>query len=273
MVDAKPRLRPAQLLMALKLLIVVLAFIALGVILARTLISPEWKLAITYSGIGFYITALLVNPLLGFLLWIATAPFARFWYLNISLGASIPDLSLDRLAAALAFILVMAPLAIRKRSLARFSIVDLFMLLFVIGTGIALPFALAGPRATAQAYFDTQIVPLLIYFLAKNLITNKGTAKLATGALLAIGAYMASLVIHEQLTGVILFYPEGRTVTYTAHLRRAVGLLGNPAFFAIILGMILPFALRALLRAKQRWLQLLLVCAEWRHYLCAVFLL
>ena len=243
----------------LKALFVVLACSVSGVALGSTLTSSEWELAITYVGIATYLTTALVNPLLGFLLWIATSPFGRFLYLNISFGRGLPDLSLDRLSAAFALMLLMAQLAIRKRNMARLSLVDLCMLLFLFGTGISLPLAIAGPRATIQAYFDTQIVPLLVYFLAKNLISNKGAVKAATTTLLFIGGYMAFLVIREQLTGEVLFYPEGRTITYTAHLRRAVGLLGNPAFFAIIFGMVLPFNFRALFEARRRLPQLVYI--------------
>jgi len=246
---SKEQLRRAAA--ALKALIVTLTFAAVGVLLGTTVTSPDWKRAITYSGMGIYVVTLLLNPLLGFLFWIATSPFGRFVYLNISLGASIPDLSLDRLAAALVIILLLAPLAIRKRTWASLSVVDLMVVLFIIGTGISLPFALAGPRATAQAYFDTQIVPLVVYFAAKNLIVGRSKTKAATTTLLFIAAYMSFLVIREQLTGEILFYPEGRTIAYTAHLRRAVGLLGNPAFFAMIFGMALPFAFRAFINARS----------------------
>ncbi len=243
------RVRAATLF---KATLVTVVFVALGVALGSALTSPGWELVITYAGIATYLTTVLVNPLLGFLLWIATSPFGRFMYLNISLGRGIPDLSLDRLSAAFAFILLMAQLAIRKRSLASLSLVDLSMILFCIGTGISLPLAIAAPRATMQAYFDTQIVPLVVYFLARNLVSNKSAIKAATTTLLFIGGYMAFLVIREQLTGEILFYPEGRTIVYTAHIRRTVGLLGNPAFFAMIFGMVLPFNFRALLEAKRR---------------------
>lgn len=236
--------------------LVTLLFVALGVMLAYLFTSPDWQTAITAVGIAMYVVAVLVNPLAGFLLWIATSPFARFLYLNISLGRGIPDLSLDRIAAAVILVLILAQLAIRKRSLARFTMIDLFMFLFVLGSTISLPLAIAGPIATIQAYFDAQLVPLIIYFLAKNLSVDRKTSKAVTGTLLFMAAYLSFLVIHEQLTGTILFYPAGRTVQYTTHIRRVVGLLGNPAFFAILLGMLLPFGFRALTNARAKMARL-----------------
>jgi len=239
-------------------ILLALTFAALGAFLATVLVSagPKRTLPITYVGIGTYVTSVLVNPVFGLLLWISTSPFARFLYLNIPFGSGIPDLSLDRLAAALSFVLLAAQLAIRKRNLSRLTVADLCIVLFVIGTGLSIPLAIASPRSTLQAYFDTQNVPFVVYFLAKNLITNRGAARATVATLLFMGAYLSFLVIHEQLTGNILFYPEGRTLVYTAHIRRMVGLLGNPAFFAIVLGMILPFNFRALVEAKRRRNQL-----------------
>jgi hypothetical protein len=236
----------------LKLLFILAVVVGLGVVLAQVLISPDWSEAVTYVGISSYITTVLVNPLLGFLLWISTSPFSRFWYLNISLGRGIPDLSLDRIAASFIMVLLLAKLAIRKRFLASLTLVDLCIVLFLIGTGLSLPLAIAGPRATLQAWFDAQIVPIVVYFLAKNLISNKKAHKAFLITLTFMATYLSFLVIHEQLTGNILFYPQGRTIQYTAHIRRVVGLLGNPAFFAIILGMLLPFMIYQLLESKNR---------------------
>jgi O-antigen ligase len=242
----------ATMVKAIRFLLLLGVALGLSAIIATTLTSPDWTVIITAVGIGFYVTAVLMNPLLGFLLWIATAPFARFLYLNISLGRGIPDLSLDRISAGFILVLLMAQLAIRKRNLARLTRVDLVMVLFVIGSLISLPLAIAGPTATIQAYFDAQLVPLIVYFLAKNLVSNKRTSRAFLVTIALMGAYLSALVIHEQLTGVILFYPAGRTIRYTAHLRRVVGLLGNPAFFAILLAMVLPFMLHGLVQAKRR---------------------
>ncbi len=262
----------AQRLNMLKAMALVLAFCVPGLLIGAVLASPDWKMAITVAGLVTYVAVVLVNPTAGFLLWVATAPFARFLYLNISLGRGIPDLSLDRIVSAFTFVLLMAQLAIRKRHMARLTVVDLFMVLFLLGAGLSLPQAMAGTTATIQAFFDTQVVPLLVYLMAKNLINNRSAHRAFVFTLLFMGAYLSALVIHEQLTGIILFYPEGRTLQYTAHIRRVVGLLGNPAFFAMILGMILPFAWRALLQARTRWgglIRLALVGAMvWAIYLC-----
>ena len=75
--QAAPR---STLIKAIRLLLLLAISLGLGAIIATTLTSPDWTLIITAVGVGFYVTVVLVNPLLGFLLWIATAPFARFFY-------------------------------------------------------------------------------------------------------------------------------------------------------------------------------------------------
>ena len=257
---------------AIKFAILLLSLVALGALFGKTITSPDWQIVITAVGLSTYVIVALVNPLVGLFLWIATSPFARFLYLNISLGRGIPDLSLDRISAAIIFVLIFAQLAIRKRSLPRITLIDLLMVMFLIGSSISIPLAIAGPTATIQAYFDAQIAPLIVYFLAKNLVTNRRALRGFQVTLMLMAAYLAFLVIHEQLTGTILFYPAGRTIRYTAHIRRVVGLLGNPAFFAMLLGMMLPFVSRNLVEArgkKTRLFYLVLTGAVlWAIYLC-----
>lgn len=263
---------PIKIRQALTFGALLLFLVALGALFGTALVSPDWQIVITAVGLSTYVVVALVNPLAGLFLWVSTSPFSRFLYLNISLGRGIPDLSLDRIAAAVIFVLIFAQLAIRKRAFPRLTVVDLLLVMFLIGSSISIPLATAGPTATIQAYFDAQIAPMIVYFLAKNLVTNKRALRGFQVTLMLMAVYLAFLVIHEQLTGNILFYPVGRTVRYTAHIRRVVGLLGNPAFFAMVLGMILPFVARALAEARDKRSRLfyLILAAGviWAIYLC-----
>jgi len=56
-----------------------------------------------------------------------------------------------------------------------------------------------------------------------------------------VGLYFALLATREQLTGDVWFYPEDRSVSYTASIRRVVGLLGNPAYIAVTITMTMPW--------------------------------
>jgi O-antigen ligase len=99
-------------------------------------------------------------------------------------------------------------------------------------------------------------VPLLIYFLAKNLVRGKESMRWLTGALFIIAAYLVFLTAHEHLTGRELFVIYGRVSEYGENLTRVNSLLQNPAYIALALDLVLPFIVRAALRtedARRRW--------------------
>ena len=72
-----------KLLPALGLFLAGVVTVAFGIGLARLIVTPDYGWAVTITGISFYLLAIAANPLLGFLIWIATVPFSRFYFLDI----------------------------------------------------------------------------------------------------------------------------------------------------------------------------------------------
>ncbi|MGQ9585483.1 MAG: O-antigen ligase family protein [Anaerolineae bacterium] len=226
-----------------------------GYVVARAIFSEKWTWVTAGTAMGTYLVVLLLHPLSALLGWLIVSPYAPFFGLDIHLGAGVPDLSLDRVAVGslLAFLLAQAVLG--RRTLARFTRTDALILTFCLGYGVSGIISDMGPTQAYQALFDAVYTPILVYFLAKNLVRSRRDLNLVVGALAVICTYLAILAIREQITGEVLFHPAGRSTYYTKHIRRIAGLLGNPVFIDVIIAMSMPLLLVQVLRSHSRWVK------------------
>jgi O-antigen ligase len=221
----------------------VIMVLAVAVMMGILIWSPNWSSAVTIVGLGAVVAMIFVSPINGLVLWIILEPYARFWYLNIPMPSGIPDLSLSRLSVAFLCIVWLAQLATRKRRIRRFGSIEVWMVLFGI---LVIPSVAASARGTVyslQTLLDKFIAPYLVFVLAKNLYDEKTGLDRLIGLMVVLESYLLVVLFYEQITGVPLFYIVGRTLVYTEHLRKIVGLLGNATFLATVLAMIAPFAL------------------------------
>jgi O-antigen ligase len=238
-------------------LCVALLAIGLAYYLGTRISDDQWPLLVTATGLSVYIAVSVNNPLHGLLFWVATAPFARFVHLNIDLGAGIPNLTLNRIMTGVLLVLLLAQVASRRRGLVRLNVLDFAILAFVGASALSVPHNIAGLRSAAQSFFDLVVMPIAVYFLARNIVTKTTELKAVMYTLIVAGTYLSAMAIREQLTGEVLFYPEGRSIYYTASIGRVVGLLGNPAYIAVSIAMGVPWAWYLFLKAKRHRLLLL----------------
>jgi len=240
-----------KLLPALGLFLTGAVTVAFGIGLARLIVTPDYGWAMTITGVSFYLLAIAMNPLVGFLLWIATAPFSRFYFLDVLMGRGIPDLTLTRVCAGFITLILAAQVASRSRRIPRISKVDVVMLFFCLGLLASAPMAVAGPRNAIVHFVDGYIIPFLIYLFARMLVPDRKGLRSVLIALFVIGGYLSVIAIREQLTGEILFWYRDSSWYYQGGVRKLSGLLGNPAHFGTILGMLVPFTIRSVLNSEN----------------------
>ena len=235
--------------------------VAAAFLLGRQIEAEEWPILVSATGLAVYIAVALNNPRHALFLWVVTAPFARFAYLNLEFGRGIPDLTLNRLMTGVLVALLLAQLAIGRRRAPRVTFLDLCVLAFCGTLAMSVSSALVGAKSAMQSYFDLLVVPTALYFLGRSLITNQRQLRHMMVMLLVIGLYLGLLAVREQITGDVWFYPEDRSVVYTSSIRRVVALLGNPAYIAVSIAMAVPWAWYLYLNAKRGRLWLLLAIA------------
>jgi len=243
--------------------IIVLIAVALGILLAVGLYSPNRELTVALAGTGIYVVTIIIDPLKGILLWLATQPLLER-YLNISLGQGIPDLSLTRLAMGLVSVLLLARTAIRQHELRPINKFDVVALLLMVGMMQSAP---GGKRgiATIQNIFDGYWIPLLTYFTVRNLVTNRRSVNLVLGTVALVGLYSAAYALYESTTGYILLAPirEGELVTVyrDSGLRILRGIWGSNVGFGRTINLAIPILFYFYLKKPSlTWKFFLIVC-------------
>jgi len=226
---------------------------ALGVLLGLSLNSSLSSLTVSIAGILIYLITIVANPLNGLLLWMVSNPFGEL-YINISLGASIPDLSPARFCVAFLCILLLAQAAIRKRDVAPFTSTDVVGILFMVGLGLSIINGHSTWQKAIQGIFDDYYVPMLVYFFAKNLVTRRQDVDKVLRAVLFFGVYAGLYAIYENHTGNILFLKH--QVYFTRYgdsgLHVLRGLLGRSDHFGALFSMVIPVNFYLYLKAPTR---------------------
>ncbi|MDY7076291.1 MAG: O-antigen ligase family protein [Chloroflexota bacterium] len=230
-----------------------LGVIALGVLLGLSLASPLSDLVLSIVGVLIHLFTIVVNPLNGLLLWVVSSPLGEL-YINISLGESIPDLSPARFCAAFLCTLLLAQTAIRKRDLAPITTTDMMGILFMMGLAFSIMNDISGWQRVAQDIFDRYYIPVLVYFLAKNLVTKQQNLDKVLRAVLIFGVYAGLYAIYENQTGIILFRKSETSFVMYAdsglHILR--GLLDRSDHFGALFSMVIPVNFYLYLEAPNR---------------------
>lgn len=228
-----------------------------GVLLGRVLVTPQWTQAVTVIGLGATFLLLLISPPAGLLLWILLAPYSHSIYLRVNMGGGIPDLDLTRLTTVfLAFLLVLQATvrprvdALAQRRLARPGWPELAMVAFVITMALSIPSSSRGIVANIQAQFDFMLIPLLIYYFARNLLRSERALAATIGMLALAAVLLGAVTVREQLTGQALFPPFEYPLDYEPHIRKVLSLFGSPTTIVTALAASLPLLLYGIRQAR-----------------------
>lgn len=198
-----------------------------GPLLVALLISVmvltfEWLgLAMILLALGFF-AFLFVSPLAVLLIWLVLSPVMDF-YLRLSLGAGIPDITFTRGVVAGVFFVVLMQFIFRMRSLWSTSSTEKAMLAFSLMAFFTLIFK-HNVTQDSQLLLDGYIVPFILFFLAKNLIQDEKDILLLLKAGSIAGGYLAATGILQFFTNINLFVPEGFDII---HENRATGPFAN----------------------------------------------
>lgn len=202
-----------------------------------------------------------INPFAGFLLWLVTIPFAPFLPFDIHMPAGIPDLSYTRMVGVILVLYLLAQITRGKRRLSAITAVDLFIPFFGLALLVSALRSGNGWLWGIQSVFDSYLMPLLVYFIARQMVTSGRQFRQLSIALVSIGLIVALLVIIEQTTGVRLFQSSRTAAFYGGDIRKVGSLLGNPAYISLAIAVIIPLALAGAMTEKTRGGKLLFLGA------------
>ena len=253
----------SQLLSKGRVILIGILIIGLGALLGYLFHSAATaRLAIAILADSLLMLIIVNNPLNGLLVWLMFAPFIETW-VNIPMGAGIPDLEFSRFTAAFLGIFMLARAAIGKFRFARISLTDVCIVATTIGIMVSAPLA-DNSNGVLQIAIAMHFMTLVTYFFAKNLVRSKDDLHKLLLAIVVFGSAAALYAIYEHSTGNILFLPEGESAAelntaYSEHLRLLQGLLGRSSNFGRVLACTIPITFYLFFENKNVGRRILLV--------------
>ncbi len=214
---------------------------------------------------------ILLDPVAGFLVWLFLTPFANYLPLNLNMPAGVPDLGFTRVVGGFLLLFLLAEIARGRRRLAPLTLVEAALPVFVLALALSAWRSINGWLWGLQAVFDSFLVALIAYLIARHLILTRPQFRLLAATLMAVGAIVAVLTISEQLTGWTLFRAESTAEFYAPGIRKVAAVLGHPAYIAVTLALLLALAIEQLQARPGRRRGLLLAGLS-LLYLAAVYL-
>ncbi len=198
---------------------------------------------VALSGILFTITLILYDPLTAFLVWMFLIPFAPFLHLDLRMPAGIPDLSYSRVVGSFFALYIFAQIARGQRKFLTLTLFDLSLPFFVIPLLASALRGYYGWLWGLQSIFDSFLIALLVYFIARQLIRTPDDFRALAKTLISITVIIAIAAIVEQTTGFAPFRATSTGAIYSGDLRKVGSFLGNPAYVALALAVVIPMAM------------------------------
>ncbi|MCL5265638.1 MAG: O-antigen ligase family protein [Chloroflexi bacterium] len=223
-------------------LLLAIAAVGMGYALGEVLPSPKGDLVTSLLTMSVFVLLIVADPFAGLLAWLATAPLTKYLFLNIDMGAHVPDLTLNRLCAVMMLAVVVANVARKKGTLPRIETLDFLLILTAVGIGISVP--AAGNQVNAfQLYVDSLIIPFFTYYLVRTLVRKPADVDRILWAAFIMVIYSALITIGDQVFGLYIFRADevGVLDMYSEHVRRVNSIYGNPATLATNLTLVVPF--------------------------------
>lgn len=215
--------------------------------------------------------------------WLVQDPFRLFawlivtWpvltlYVRIPLPAGIPDISYERLLVPLTLgIIILAGLAFKRR-LPRIGMLDILASTYAaaqFGTRVAVLWFGGLGTPDLNGFLDVIVVPILMYWMTKNLLVSRWHLKWLLYALILASVIICFSGLYERALGStespfpVSTHLSGGKSGGTRYLGvpqgRAAGVLGNPALYGAVLGMGVLASLCCVVHAERKRTQVTLV--------------
>lgn len=207
------------------------------------------------------------RPLYGYLLLIMLQPFLDR-VVEIPLGRGLPDLSFGRLTIAFLVIAIFGRDALNAAKRISVGIMEVCILAVPVGIALAAPLSTA-PWSVVQVSVDFFLVPLIMYFIAKNTVEKPADLRRLFEAVMVFGLLATGYMVFELSTGIVLFLEEGidpeslsRVYSRTFPSFWIVrGLLASSASFGRVLITTIPVTIYLYFRQTDRTRRWLLLSA------------
>jgi hypothetical protein len=197
----------------------------------------------------------LYHPLGAFLAWLFLNTFIDSW-VELELGRGIPDISFGRFAAFALMVSLFMRVSTGRMRLIPLSATDLFALCTPFAIALSAPQSVQ-PVATVQTALSMYFIPLIAYFLAKQLVRKQEHLHWLLAVVAIFGAIAGAHALYEGLTGNTLFLAKGQVIDRlhrgNTNLRLIEGLVGETGAMGRILAITLLVTLYMSVESKNSY--------------------
>lgn len=226
-----------NLLFKIRFILIILITVGIGAGLGFLLASSREVVELTLSILTIFLAFLLVvrHPLNGLLSLFILMPFIEQW-VEIPMGAGLPDLSFSRFTIAFLAVFMLARAAIGQfKFVTPIGIIEFCIIATTLGVISVAPLSIK-PNQTIVVGISRHLTPLIMYFFAKNLVRDKKDLDKVFWAIAIFGFLAAVYAVYEVSTGHILFVSKDTDVSslrteFAGDIYLIRGLLGLAANF------------------------------------------
>ena len=178
-----------------------------GLLLGAAFLSANWFMLLSVVLVPIAIQAVIKNTMIVFLIWIGSTPILSN-FVRIEMGAGVPDITLNRIAALLLIMTLLFQVAVKMRPMISFKPIEWVMIAIILLFVPAI-YRAEDPIQGAQLIFDHIATPMIVFFLAKNLLTGKQDIRPLIWTLGIVTLYCAVLGFQEHFTEYSFFTETG----------------------------------------------------------------
>ncbi len=232
-----------------------------------------WYYVAGFLGMGVALCLAFFRPLTTFLIWLVVAPVG-IDYLQVELGAGLPNLTFDRaIIMSMAVILLAKSFADRK-GITKPHLAEILLLGYLLYCLLSLVMRPPDDFITVvQNRFNYLGLSVMVYYVTKAVIRRKEDARAILIALVIAGTYCSLLGVYEHIAGQSWNSALAGT---TVKLRwgdvgggRSAGPFGNPVAFGALVGTVAFIAVHLAFNTKSRGARLMYaICALINLYGC-----
>jgi O-antigen ligase len=204
------------------------------------------------------------RPLDGMLTLLFFTIFIESW-VEIPLGAGLPDLSFSRFSVAFLAIFMLAKAAAGQLCFARIGLIELLVLIAPIGIAVAAPLSVEPPpRGVVQMAITMHLVPLGMYILAKNLVQSRRDLHRLFWVIALLGFVSGVYAAYEFTTGNVLFTggaSVGKLYRGKTNIRMILGIWGATGKMGRAVATTIPITFYLFLERKRESAKKILLVA------------
>lgn len=251
--------RGQTLLTKLRLPLIGLLVMCLGILFGNLMRSTDQgELLVSVVVVIALLLITFRRPLDSVVIWIVLMPFVET-YIDIPMGKGIPDLSFSRFLIAFLGIVILAKGGVGQIKVARFGLTEVCIVGTVIGIVSAAPQSInPEPVGVVLMTITMHLTPLVMYYFAKTLVTNRRELERVLLAIALVGAISGAYAIYEHSTGNVLFLPKGQSADGLSVVRKALdirmirGIWGETGIMGRALAISIPITFYLFLENKGR---------------------